>query len=356
MAAMGLLLLASCKDKDTDVKPAKYIGWAIGGSSTENQGVIIYTADGGQTWSMQSDSTSNFSGDLAALWIFDRNTVMAVGGNVTKGEPTILRTTNGGQSWTRLTGTGMGDYSYNDIGAIGNQNIWIVGQPGACFRTADGGTTWTRITIPAEHATVNLERILIRDENNIWIGGDAAIDDTYPLILKTADGGLSWTRINPFDQLGMAFCQNGHVLGLKALGNSIWILGGGGRWIIRSGDNGATWANITFPCGLGDANDLYLLSEDEAYVVEDYNVILHTVNKGVSWDTIDFNKNNFYTGIDIVNNSQIWITGVPFSAYTRYSAIIHSSDGGHTWTEQTPDMIKNNENISLYKIKFIRVE
>lgn len=353
VAALSSLLLASCKEKNNDVHPDKYIGWAIGGNTDENLGVILHSADGGQTWSMQSDSSANFSGDLAALWIFDQNTVMTVGGNVTKGEPTILKTTDGGQSWVRLTGAGMGDYSYNDIGAIGKQKIWIVGQSGAFFHSADGGSTWSKISIPAEHDQINLERILVRDENNIWIGGDAADDDTYALILKTTDGGLTWTRVNPFDQLGMTFTLNGHVLGLKAFGNSIWALGGGGRWIIRSGDNGATWTDITFPCGLGDANDLFILSENEAFVAEDYNVILHTLNGGASWDTIDYNRNNFYTGIDMVNGNHIWITGVPFSHFNGYSAIIHSADGGHSWTEQTPDMIKNNNNISLYKIKFI---
>lgn len=352
IAASLPLLLASCKDSD-DTQPASYVGWAIGGNPTENQATILHSTNGGQTWTLQSDSTAHFRGDLAALWIFDKNTVITVGGNVTKSDPTILKTTDGGNSWTRLTGPNLGNYSYNDIAAIGTQKIWIVGQPGACFRSDDGGATWTQITIPAEYQQVALERIFVRDENNIWIGGDASPDDTYPLILKTIDGGETWSRVNPFAGLGMTFTLTGHVLGIKAYGNSIWAIGGPGRWMIRSGDNGATWSDITIELGLGDSNDLFLLGEEEAYVVEDYNAILYTNNGGTSWDTLSYNANNFYTGISIVSRNHIWITGCPFSKLNSYSAIIHSGNGGKSWVEQTPDVVKNNSEISLYKIKFI---
>jgi photosystem II stability/assembly factor-like uncharacterized protein len=58
-------------------------------------------------------------------------------------------------------------------------------------------------------------------------------------------------------------------------GNSVWAIGGFGEFVVRSTDNGLTWSDVTSALtGGGDANDIFLLSETEAYVVYDYCTLL----------------------------------------------------------------------------------
>lgn len=176
--------------------------------------------------------------------------------------------------------------------------------------------------------------------------------DTYPIMLHSTDGGKTWQRLNPLKDLNMTQTKLGHYLGIKIYGNSIWAIGGPGKFMIRSGDNGATWSEITHSAAYADANDLFLLSESEAYIVTDYNGIYHTKDSGKSWQEYTCVTGDWYLGIAILNTSNVWVTGSP-GAGNANSSIVYSPDGGLTWQDQTPQFMKDKQSISMYKIRFI---
>ncbi len=145
----------------------------------------------------------------------------------------------------------------------------------------------------------------------------------------------------------------GHFLGIKVFGNSVWAIGGFGKFVIRSADNGATWEDITGNLGGNcDANDIFLLSETEAYMVADYGGVFSTNDAGAHWTEYYANTNNWVVGIAILDNINLWICGCPGGA-NEYSVIKYSADAGTTWQEQTPQLLIDNPQISLYKIRFI---
>jgi photosystem II stability/assembly factor-like uncharacterized protein len=127
--------------------------------------------------------------------------------------------------------------------------------------------------------------------------------------------------------------------------------------VVRSADNGATWANITseHTGGNSDANDIFVLSENEAYVVYDYGTVLSTSDAGMDWTEYYTPSNDWLTGMAIIENVNLWVCGSPGGS-KEYSQILFSDDAGTTWTDQSPDFIKNNASISLYKIRMVEVE
>jgi len=121
--------------------------------------------------------------------------------------------------------------------------------------------------------------------------------------------------------------------------------------VIRSEDNGENWEDVTNMGAMGDANDIFLLSETEAYVAKDNNGIYHTTDGGQNWDNLTFTTGNWYLGIAILQDKNIWIVGSPNAGNTP-SNIIYSSNGGNDWLVQTPQILEDNMAIGLYKVRF----
>jgi len=125
--------------------------------------------------------------------------------------------------------------------------------------------------------------------------------------------------------------------------------GGFGKFVIRSGDNGAHWSLLKSGAA-ADANDILVLSETEAYVVEDFSGIFHTADAGGHWDDYSFTTGNWYLGIAVLQKKNIWVVGSPGAGLT-HSAIIYSPDGGLTWQRQTAQVLEETY-AGLYKVRF----
>ncbi len=87
---------------------------------------------------VRTDQTTGVGGELADVFFLDTGTGWAVGQ-----DGVIIKTTNGGQTWSRQT---SGTTSYlNAIHFADANHGWAVGRDGNILSTADGGTTWTKI-------------------------------------------------------------------------------------------------------------------------------------------------------------------------------------------------------------------
>lgn len=153
----------------TDFREITFIdsqnGWAVG-----SRGIIIHTADGGNTWEEQYNA---FNHSLEGIHFADIN------------------------------------------------NGWAVGSPGVILHTTDGGKTW----IPQISGVVsNLSSVYFVDPNS----GSAAAADA---ILHTFDGGRSWNRQfleqRPDFSINLIHLTDTHFVSEKAG----WIVGAAERWI-----------------------------------------------------------------------------------------------------------------------------
>jgi photosystem II stability/assembly factor-like uncharacterized protein len=147
------------------------LGWAIGHS-----GVVLHTADGGETWTRQLDGraigslaqeearTRAAAGEVASRAQRDANNLAADGpdkpllgihfaddshGWVVGAYGLALATTDGGQSWKSIMGhipNSGGRHLYTIVPVAGG--MVIAGEQGSLFRSADRGETFSAIKTP----------------------------------------------------------------------------------------------------------------------------------------------------------------------------------------------------------------
>ena len=99
-------------------------------------GVILRSADGGATWTLQSSGTDKV---FLGVSFTDANTGTAVGE-----DSTILRTLDGGATWTPQD-SGTTNWLFG-VSFTDTSNGTAVGLNGTIVRTIDGGATWTDLS------------------------------------------------------------------------------------------------------------------------------------------------------------------------------------------------------------------
>jgi photosystem II stability/assembly factor-like uncharacterized protein len=347
-----MIPFSGCK-KSTSSEPVRLLGWAVG-SSDGFYGTILHTEDGGLTWTRQGDSLLFANVDFADLCIIDENTLIAVGSSSDSVPACVFRSFDRGNTWQRVVTDSLPAISYNGIYAIGRDHLWIVGESGMIFHSNDLGEHWKRLYPPYIYQFWPFFRVAARDPSNIWVVGDSYSADSFPVMLHSVDSGNSWIRLNPLKSMGIQESKGGHYLGIKVYGNSIWAIGGFGKFVIRSTNEGENWSNVTAVGGLGDANDLFLYNDRIAYLVTDYNGIYYTNNAGTQWYDYSYITGDWYLGVAWLPPSNVWVVGSP-GAGQAHSVIIHSPNDGKSWIDQTPPVLVSTD-IALYKVRFIAVE
>jgi len=185
--------------------------WAVG----EN-GLILTTENGGQTWSIQASGTRN---KLNSVFFYSSSIGWAVGDS-----GIIVRTSSGGVRWTPLT-TGLTE-NLNSVFAMSQQIAWVVGSSGIILKTTNG-ISWSTMV---SGSSADLKSIFFN--NNGMTGWCAGTNGT---VLKTSDGGINWRKL-----------PTGSVADLNAVYffdlNYGFAVGKSGT-ILRSSDGGETWIN-----------------------------------------------------------------------------------------------------------------
>jgi len=267
-------------------------------------GIILRTADGGTTWTQQ------WSGDIHHF--IDVSFIDEDRGAIVANDGIVISTTNGGLTWTEY-------YPGESFGLAGislaDENHWIVvGAYGQVIHTSDAGTTWQDMTTAITRYSVNDVSI-----PNPYVA--TAVGDDG--IFRTTDAGASWFRqTNPSQQglLGVRFVDisNGFAVGYS--GTILRTTNGGESWIEQSSGIRDHLFDVSFV----DANTGIAVGSN-------YNnyrgIILRTTNGGSKWIP-SYLGSLALSGVSFVDASNGWVVG-------DLGTILHTSDGGVTWTEQS---------------------
>ncbi len=299
------------------------VGWAVIG----REGTIIHTEDGGMTWTKQTQ----INAVIKSINIINEKEGWAVGGlsertekdTIVKG--VVLHTTDGGRTW-KTENTGI-NHAMVSVHFINSQTGWILGED-KIYRTKNGGKTWEKSNLPQDdfpifgvpgHGQVlsmtNWDRgeVTFADEKNGWI----VIG--FSLIFHSADGGKTWKNQRrtgsmdyTFDHISFSDPKTGCVAGSH---------------ILCTDNGGKTWSErLKTPMGSGTLNGISFTRRAIGWAVGDNGQIWKTEETGKSWKSASRDECGGYTFF--VNKEIGWLHG----SGSRH--ICRTDDGGHTWTKQ----------------------
>ncbi len=210
----------------------------------------------------------------------------AIGGTTIGSGGPYFYTTDGGENW--YLDDDWWDVAGGDIVFVNRDTGFIATQHGKIYKTTDNGQTWDTIHTPATQDVIHLFFV---DENNGWA-----------------------------------------TLGSYSEGKILHTIDDSDNWELQSFIESVN-ANI---------ESLFFINEDEGWGGGDYStggidysVIKYTNDKGENWIEKYISTTQYYWFQDIffTDTLQGWVVGQKSSINTYL--LLHTEDGGETWTEQT---------------------
>jgi photosystem II stability/assembly factor-like uncharacterized protein len=237
-------------------------------------------------------------------------------------------------SWTvknvSITTNLLSDYFTDD------NTGYLCGVGGFIYKTTDGANS---LTLLNSGTTQNLYSICFKDANTGFAVGDGNT------ILRTTDAGVTWTPVSP-----PASVNYRKVFFLDA---NIGFISGGVGTLLKTADGGLSWTLLNTGTSV-DLHGIFFTDANTGYISGQYYTMLKTTNGGNSWNLV----NTGLTGNSVTPLTSIYFTdvntgyavgGFSYSPGTGKNAIIKTTDGGATWSQQSnPD----TTNV-FYSVKFI---
>ncbi len=191
-------------------------GWIAGG----NNGKILYTSNGGTSWSEQVSGTTEW---LGSVFFLNADTGWCVGGN-NFSSGIILNTTNGGESWGIQTDSL--EFKLNSVIFADINRGWAAGNDGGIVKTIDGGTNWTQ---EQSNASNDLESICAWGENHLWTVGNGGTilhwfsgeENHAPEI--TSSDSVTTTEGSAFEYIAEANDPDGNTVSFSFYQYPTWL-------------------------------------------------------------------------------------------------------------------------------------
>ncbi|SFQ40055.1 Uncharacterized protein SAMN05216229_11957 [Geopseudomonas sagittaria] len=180
-----------------------------------NDGVILHSADAGQSWQAAQDvPRSEVANKLNRVRVAPGGLAIATGEM-----GALLISRDHGQRWQRLREEE--DVAWNDVAILDGGRLLVVGEFGRILLSDEQGQNWEEIASPVPASLMSVQ---FRDAlNGVAVGLEGAL-------LVTRDGGRQWDSV----ELGI----KDHLFDvLWDAGNGRWFASGAmGRWVSGSAD------------------------------------------------------------------------------------------------------------------------
>jgi photosystem II stability/assembly factor-like uncharacterized protein len=260
-------------------------GWAAG-----EDGTIIRTNDGGQTWEQQITNVQTFIVDLFFLnenvgWALTVRNIVPFG-------TTILHTTNGGVNWIpedfSQPSTIMNTIFFFDSlnGFIGGKNI---------SKTTDGGQTW-QITNIDSSIVSGLPVLKFKFFSRDFGYACGGFIDLAGVTWKTTDGGNNWAAIgvSPDQVFDMCIIDSLNAISLSGDPEGFYGIG-----LLKTSDAGNNWSYNELPL-FGLSFSLDFRTSQDVWSASGFQ-FLHSPDGGISWEEVPTPEESVVYDIDFFN-------------------------------------------------------
>jgi photosystem II stability/assembly factor-like uncharacterized protein len=290
-------------------------GWALvsaDAGSNQTSCAIMATADGGQTWTQQWSEVIQQGGNPYRMQFLDASNGFALIGN------TFVATLDGGAHWVQRTmAQGMSGFSFSDHlagWAVGAYSIW---------HTTDGGVTWNRQWTVPDNVKGEFPDgggiVISVSPNAAWalFEGDFSMFKSSKLVVHTDDGSnwsVTSSSLPPANRAGLP-------------------------------PNNAPRNTVARFVPVNATTALLAASPPT-----DYPVLYLTTDKGSDWETLSDGMSGApglpggtWGDLDFLGVSEGWAAVITqpqakagSGAPIRNVALLHTLDGGKTWSTQFP--------------------
>ena len=196
---------------------------------------------------------------------------------------------------------------------------FITCSDGSILKSNDGGKNWRQVEnknkLPLYGISFVNELVGFAVGGQSYCGGTGCKVPGY-LMLRTTDGGETWDSIPlPYKQADLRT--------IKFFSSTFGItIGTGANLLTR--DGGQTWTSFTSE-EMKVCNNLYLLSENVAYLSGLKGQLFKTSNGGTTWQNLSYNYPYFIQSVMFLNEQ------VGFISF--YNSLLKTTDGGLTWNK-----------------------
>ncbi len=258
------------------------------------------------------------------------------------GDGLVLTTSNGGENWEIVTPIPEG--APNAIYMLTPDSVWAVFTSGMIYATSDGGQTWVN---QPSGTTRRLFDVQFIDHLNGWAVGGWSDGSTY-LVLRTTNGGQTWVN-QSFGSASSPTIQAVFFIDAQ----TGWICGkaDGLPFVQKTTDGGASWVNQVLPSFTGtgkSCNDIDFASADIGWATTDRNnqdgAVIHTTDGGTTW-TIQTTTDCDLNRIDVQDAQHVALM-CRDNGSTGQKIVKITTDGGTTWTT-------NNSPTFSYNISYV---
>lgn len=252
-------------------------------------------------------------------------------GWITGGAGIFLMTRNGGVSWTtkKLQTDGL-----SGIFFIGKQHGWAVGRNNkkiAVYETFDGGKIWKLDQPVQKYELSNFSQARFVNAQTGWAVGETERPGSDSAVFKTTDGGKNWglQYSENLEQDGSTDFSDVEIIDKD---NVIVV---GDRTLLKTDDGGVTWKKVYDSNRFYYFSDIEFVTPTEGWVVGAQGIILHTTDGGETWTKkeikeIDPKIETAYNAVKFINPQEGWIAGW-LRDLSDNAIILHTTDGGKSW-------------------------
>jgi photosystem II stability/assembly factor-like uncharacterized protein len=267
-------------------------GWAVG-----DAGTLLYTSNGGKTWSQQASHTDD---DLFDVQFVDEKTGWVVGEH-----GTVLKTTNAGRTWK-----GQHSHTANTLFAISffdKKTGLVVGDSGTIIKTSNAGKAWSpKISLTAS----GLYGVSFADKDHAWAVGDEST------IIASIDGGKSWKAQYP---PAGGSSDRGAIAGGTAAATGAAAAGTGGAATATAAAPRRIYPNLY---------DVWFVSPKVGFAAGEQNDVIVTRNGGKTWSIMTEGTADTWYALRFATPKIGWLVGTG-------GQVMQTKDAGRSWKQQT---------------------
>ncbi len=233
----------------------------------------------------------------------------------------VLYSADAGQTWSLQAELGEG--YLEAVQFVDDQHGFICGDKGAFYATANGGTSWQRAALDDNWI---LSGMHFFDHRRGIVLGTATFQDSgerqrKPIVLHTSDGGKLFEPLadppGAFYSDAVEFVdeREGYIGGL--------------RFILNTVDGGEHWQ----PFDLGQRVMIRAIhfSSGVGWAVGHDGVLLRSTNRGSSWEQLPMFTDNRLRSVVFIDSQRGFISG---DQNKSTGVIWQTVDGGRSWERQ----------------------